>query len=98
QRVECLECHVTGFGEWGGWGGAGGIDLAGVQCEACHGPGSLHPAAKISRAGAAAEKACRQCHTRSRSPQFKLKDYLPRVPCVALAARGGARPALGRPE
>lgn len=41
----CISCHVTGYGQ----GDRGGfVDLAtsgeltGVQCEACHGPGSKH--------------------------------------------------------
>lgn len=42
---ECMSCHVTGWGE----GARGGFvdaktseHLLGVQCEACHGPGSKH--------------------------------------------------------
>jgi len=41
----CVSCHVTGWGH----GDQGGFvdpeksaDLLGVQCEACHGPGSKH--------------------------------------------------------
>jgi len=44
----CISCHVTGFGEKD----RGGFDtvaksehLLGVQCEACHGPGSKHKVA-----------------------------------------------------
>jgi hypothetical protein len=39
----CISCHVTGWGEENGF-----VDpvtsehLLGVQCEACHGPGSKH--------------------------------------------------------
>ncbi len=81
QRAECLECHVTGFGEWGGWAEGATVDLGGVQCEACHGPGSLHPAAPMPRSLAAAAEGCRGCHTRSRSPGFKLKEARARVDC-----------------
>ncbi|MBI4168514.1 MAG: hypothetical protein HY510_01100 [Acidobacteria bacterium] len=37
-RAECLGCHTTGYGK----PAAAGTDLNGVQCEACHGPGSLY--------------------------------------------------------
>ncbi|MFU8858466.1 MAG: multiheme c-type cytochrome [Deferrisomatales bacterium] len=70
RRAECLECHVTGFGAPGGFGS--GPDLQGVQCEACHGPGSLHPALRIGRVRRAVEAACRGCHTSTRSPGFNL--------------------------
>ena len=41
--VACISCHVTGYGKEGGFQSveASG-DLLGVQCEACHGPGSKH--------------------------------------------------------
>ncbi|GAB4263372.1 MAG: hypothetical protein Kow0092_14230 [Deferrisomatales bacterium] len=84
SRVECLECHVTGFGRWGGGRSEGpeGPDLRGVQCEACHGPGSLHPASPMQRNGEEVARVCRGCHTRSRSPTFKLSSYLERVACT----------------
>jgi hypothetical protein len=40
---ECLACHTTGYGKTA----AEGVDLAGVQCEACHGPGSVYKSMKI---------------------------------------------------
>ena len=40
---ECIKCHVTGFGEPGGFVSAEATPhLKHKQCEACHGPGSLH--------------------------------------------------------
>ncbi|MFA4948475.1 MAG: multiheme c-type cytochrome, partial [Candidatus Krumholzibacteriia bacterium] len=43
---ECLACHTTGYGRPGGYDPAaekeGAPYLLGVQCEACHGPGTMH--------------------------------------------------------
>jgi hypothetical protein len=91
---ECLECHVTGYGAVGGYGGAG-PDLRGVQCEVCHGAGSLHPAVDMARSGKAVEKVCRQCHTPSRSPSFDLRTYLSREACAAAADQH--RPGAAKP-
>ena len=40
---KCLVCHVTGYGK----AAAEGSQLEGVQCEACHGPGSGYKSATI---------------------------------------------------
>jgi predicted CXXCH cytochrome family protein len=77
----CVKCHVTGYEKDGGF-----VDyeltpeMAGVQCEVCHGPGSDHvanPMAKniIKKSGA---ELCRKCHTEGQDPAFsyevKVKD------------------------
>jgi len=39
----CISCHVTGWDQPGGFTSpAASPHLLGVQCEACHGPGSAH--------------------------------------------------------
>lgn len=39
----CIRCHVTGYGKPGGFKSIEETPkMAGVQCEACHGPGSAH--------------------------------------------------------
>lgn len=43
KNPKCLKCHTTGYGK----PAASGADLTGVQCEACHGPGSKYRSPKI---------------------------------------------------
>jgi len=43
KKPECVGCHVTGLGK----PAAPGALLEGVQCESCHGPGSLYKAVTI---------------------------------------------------
>ncbi len=43
QDAECVACHVTGYGQPGGFVDIDTTpDLAGVGCEACHGPGGTY--------------------------------------------------------
>lgn len=42
-QTECLACHTTGYGKPTGYDPADeDSKFENVQCEACHGPGSLH--------------------------------------------------------
>jgi hypothetical protein len=81
NNVNCFSCHTTGYGHFSGYDPVeekrGGVNLRGVQCEACHGPGTMH-----SRDGSSVErarKACRRCHTPFRSPDFKYQSYMSRI-------------------
>mgnify|MGYP001769630181 CR=1 FL=1 len=71
---ECVKCHVTGYGQSGGF-----IDseltpeMGGVQCEACHGPGSRHTGGKKDIVAVPGEDTCRQCHTVGQDPKFDYK-------------------------
>ncbi len=69
-KYDCGACHTTGYRPSGHQDGMEGIvgqwAAPGVQCEACHGPGSLHAdnpygiALKIDRD----PEACGKCHRR----------------------------------
>lgn len=76
KKAECIGCHMTGKT-------AEGEVLTGVQCEACHGPGSDYKAQKTmqSRELAVAagmvvpdEKTCLKCHNDKVPEQFRSKE------------------------
>lgn len=79
---KCVKCHVTGYGK-GGYviGGKNNPDLANVQCEACHGPGSEYKSitkdlAKEMAAGLILSdvRVCVECHNKE-SPHYKEFDF-----------------------
>ncbi len=47
KAAECVECHVTGYGLDTSHFAASFVREAGVQCEACHGPGSEYKSPSI---------------------------------------------------
>lgn len=69
----CLECHSTGLGKDGGYPQKS-VDLSGVQCEACHGPGGKHPGKK-KMVKPELDKTCATCHTHRDSPSFNAEGY-----------------------
>jgi len=78
---DCLACHTTGYGRYSGYDAEtekkGAPYLRGVQCEACHGPGTVH-----ARDGAyvrSARESCRVCHTSKWSPGFDFETFWRRV-------------------
>jgi hypothetical protein len=83
QKPSCLACHTTGFGT-GGYGSKGSVtNLGGVQCEACHGPGSLYARSSVMRNPELCAEmglvkpdstTCVTCHN-SESPTFKGFAY-----------------------
>ncbi len=89
ESEQCLKCHVTAYN----------VDLAlhgkkfdvsdGVQCETCHGPGSLYKKKKIMKdreksiemgmtpifvEDGSAERQCLECHNEE-SPTYKPFDF-----------------------
>jgi predicted CXXCH cytochrome family protein len=81
----CLPCHTTGWNEDENNHGADEVDyrknLLGIQCEACHGPGSEHvkgggDPSKITVDYSA--ELCGSCHTGSHHPtydEWKVSDH-----------------------
>jgi Cytochrome c554 and c-prime len=79
--TDCVSCHVTGFGEVGGSSLGHVKRLTDVQCETCHGPGSLHvkaegleepPAIRLETH----ESTCKRCHNEKHSDTFQYAAYL----------------------
>ena len=85
QPESCLLCHTTGWDEDASNHGADEADyrknLLGIQCEACHGPGSEHvkgggDPSKITVDYSA--ELCGSCHTGSHHPtydEWKTSDH-----------------------
>ncbi len=73
KNPDCIGCHTVGFGQEGGFvSEAATPNLAGVQCENCHGPGYEHrsnvtdPKARPTRSIAAS--VCGNCHNGAHHP------------------------------
>jgi hypothetical protein len=79
---DCIGCHVTGFDKPGGSTIANNDKLRDVQCETCHGPGSIHVAKGGEEKPAAivrtppADLCASQCHTHEHSDTFQHDAYL----------------------
>ncbi len=82
---DCTGCHVTGWGRPGGASMAAVADaptLRDVQCETCHGPGSIHAATAETSDELSItlvpplEMCASQCHTPELSDTFAHTPYL----------------------
>jgi hypothetical protein len=83
DRKSCLKCHTTGYGDFSGYGSEEAVskkvELEGVRCEACHGPGTAH--SRDGKYVQAAMRRCETCHTKERSPRFDYDEYMKKVKC-----------------
>lgn len=89
----CIRCHVTGYEQPGGFIDVElTSDLAGVQCEQCHGSGKNHAAApgKGTIVASPPVETCRHCHTPGQDPNF---DYPKKVRNVHSATASAGRAA-----
>ena len=79
--LDCIGCHVTGWQKPGGSNLGHNDKLRDIQCETCHGPGSIHVAKgglekPLAIAKAPATDLCTSCHTKEHSDTFQLEAYL----------------------
>ncbi len=78
----CIGCHVTGYEKPGGSNLGHNEPLRDVQCETCHGPGSIHAAQLGEEKPLAILKApapdlcATACHTKEHSDTFQYDAYL----------------------
>jgi hypothetical protein len=78
-NLECIACHVTAWNQPGGSTLANHQEFTSVQCETCHGPGSLHEDAPKKVPMATREpprELCLRCHTSEHSDTFDYTAYL----------------------
>jgi hypothetical protein len=69
ENPVCLACHTVGFENGGYVDQATTPQLAGVQCENCHGSAKTHPAEGPPLEGVSYDPmVCGQCHTGSHHP------------------------------
>lgn len=85
KREECLSCHVVGWSRSDGYvNNELTPQMAGVQCESCHGGGVDHLKASRDKKASAISKGagpetCLPCHTKENSPAFNYSTYLPKI-------------------
>ncbi|MFT7581764.1 MAG: hypothetical protein ACI9MR_003442 [Myxococcota bacterium] len=75
--AECVSCHVTGYKQAGGSLVGQTKGRENVQCESCHGPGSIHADTNevsdiIAKPTAS---TCVTCHNTHHSPGFAFGKY-----------------------
>jgi hypothetical protein len=78
---DCVSCHVAGYGEVGGSSVGFNKGLQNVQCEACHGPGSIHVEKRglekpLALRTDTPESVCTRCHNEKHSDTFQYQAYL----------------------
>ncbi|MCZ6603274.1 MAG: multiheme c-type cytochrome, partial [Planctomycetota bacterium] len=81
---ECLACHTTGYRLPGGFLRREETpDRGGVQCEACHGPGSDHVVeaeeGEVAPYGKVEQDHCFVCHDSENSPHFQFDIYWAKI-------------------
>jgi nitrate/TMAO reductase-like tetraheme cytochrome c subunit len=69
-KVECIGCHVVGYRKQGGFqAGADAPKLANVQCENCHGMGTMHESFANPKK-TVTEQICLDCHQGENDPHW----------------------------
>jgi hypothetical protein len=93
--AECVSCHTTGFEYHSGWLSPDRTpNLAGNQCENCHGPGSKHAQEpdndkfrelmSVTIEQADKNQLCSHCHDEDNSRDFEIKKYWRKIRHSAL--------------
>jgi hypothetical protein len=78
-NLDCVSCHVTGYDKAGGSTVTHNDKLRNVQCETCHGPGSLHaqdPSKKGLIVASPKSDLCLGCHHPPHVEAFDAKEKM----------------------
>lgn len=83
KEPKCLTCHTTGYGVPTGFTDEQKTaQLAGVECEGCHGPGNVHMARNDGGGFLAGvdhperiQRMCQACHTERWNRSFDSKSF-----------------------
>ena len=91
----CLYCHMTGMDKNSSpdmLTGTAGSAMAGVQCEACHGPGREHAGdPQNEHMLSINENTCTRCHTEFRDPGFNFHLDLDKLNCGICPEQTGCK-------
>ncbi|MDH4099508.1 MAG: cytochrome c family protein [Nitrospirota bacterium] len=83
ESTSCLPCHVTGYDAPMGYLDMNATpELAGVQCESCHGPASAHlknPEQVRTMVPRPGVDSCRKCHTPEQDSAFDYENMSKKV-------------------
>lgn len=91
----CLYCHMTGMDKNSPPDmlmGTAAPAMAGVQCEACHGPGREHASdPQNAHMLSIDENTCTRCHTKFRDPGFDFHHDLDKLNCGICPEQTGCK-------
>jgi 2',3'-cyclic-nucleotide 2'-phosphodiesterase (5'-nucleotidase family) len=78
SEPDCLVCHTTGYQWKNGYSDERpNNSLVNVQCEACHGYGTMH--ARDGKWRLEARASCTTCHDKANSPNFDYATYWEKI-------------------
>ena len=73
-KVECIGCHVVGYRKQGGFQAAADAPkLGNVQCESCHGMGTMHESFANPKK-TVTEQTCVECHQGENDPHWNWQS------------------------
>jgi len=73
-KVECIGCHVVGYRKPGGFQNvADAVRLSNVQCESCHGMGTMHESFANPKK-TVTEQVCVECHQGENDPHWDWRS------------------------
>jgi hypothetical protein len=81
-NLDCVSCHVTGYGQPGGASVARVEGLEGAGCESCHGAAAAHvdnPRDAPRPPRLPVSGSCHSCHDSEHSPDFEQRSYLAKL-------------------